>query len=535
VQPRDGLDQDAVTGRWDILPWDLDHTLGNHCCFVNSNFVTPAEPGDRINNVMAALLAVPEWRDMYFRRLRTVVNDTLATGRMEALYDARVAPAQPEITMDFATWPYKSTQTYANQRTSLFNAIQGRRTVFANDARVPGNQPAAPNIVINEIQPALAGASTDFVELSNPSTTTAIDVSGWSITGGINLTIQPGAVILPGSTMTFVANDPAFRSTYGSTAFVGGTYTGDLPASATLTLSRPDASVADTLTYGGAGWPDTSTGRSLELTNPALDNSLPTSWAASTRPFGSPSAANGGPAAGNAPGAPTIGTTTVGNMSATVRWTAPANTGGSAISGYKIQVLDAANAQVGVLRTASPSATSTVVTGLTKGVPVHFVVSAINNAGPGPASGSSTAVTPPVTNVPGLPNIGNPTQGAVGGTLTATATWTPPASTGGSAITNYVVTALRMSSAAADATVLSSNVSPRLGPGIRSRQFTLVAGNYRFVVHQAAGMVSVQLDVTAAEALARMRAHAFLHDRLLIDVARDVVTRQLMFTEDLEQ
>ena len=43
---------------------------------------------------------------------------------------------------------------------------------------------------------------------------------------------------------------------------------------------------------------------------------------------------------------------------------------------------------------------------------------------------------------------------------------------------------------------------------------------------------SVQLDVTAAEALARMRAHAFVHDRLLIDVARDVVTRQLMFTED---
>src|SRR4029079_19029987 len=160
-------------------------------CFVNSNFVTPAEPGDRINNVMAALLAVPEWREMHSCRLRTVVNDTLATGRMEALYDARVAPAQPEITMDFATWPYKSTQTYANQRTSLFNAIQGRRTVFANDARVPGNQPAAPNIVINEIQPALAGASTDFVELSNPSTTTAIDVSGWSITGGINLTIQP--------------------------------------------------------------------------------------------------------------------------------------------------------------------------------------------------------------------------------------------------------------------------------------------------------------------------------------------------------
>jgi hypothetical protein len=477
------LSQEPDTGRWKIIPWDLDHTWGNTCCGVTSNFVTPAETGDKTSELMRAILAVPEWRTMYFRRLRTVVNQVLATGVPEALYDAKVGPAQPESTLDLARWPRQNgSATYAGLRSSLFNALQARRNAFANDARVPGNQPAAPNIVINEIQPALAGNSTDFVELYNPSTTTAIDLSGWTIAGGINLTIQPGAVILPGSTMTFVADDPTFRATYGSTAFVGGVYTGDLPASATLTLNRPDASVANTVTYGGAGWPDTSTGASLELTNPALDNSLPTSWAASTRPFGSPSAANGGPAAGATPGAPTIGSTTAGNMSATARWTAPGSIGGSAISGYKIQVLDATNTQVGALRNASPSATSLVVTGLAKGVPVHFLVSAINNAGPGPASAPSTTVTPPVTNTPGPPVIGNPTQGAAGGTLTATATWTPPTSTGGSAITNYVVTALRMSSTAADATVLSSNVSPRLGAGIRSRQFTLIAGNYRFVV-----------------------------------------------------
>ena len=38
------------------------------------------------------------------------------------------------------------------------------------------------------------------------------------------------------------------------------------------------------------------------------------------------------------------------------------------------------------------------------------------------------------------------------------------------------------STSAADATVLSSNASARLGASARSRQFTLVAGNYRFVV-----------------------------------------------------
>jgi hypothetical protein len=57
---------------------------------------------------------------------------------------------------------------------------------------------------------------------------------------------------------------------------------------------------------------------------------------------------------------------------------------------------------------------------------------------------------------------------------------------------------------------------------------------YRAEVHQAAGMVSVQLDISAAEALARLRAHAFVHSQLLVDVARDVVVRRLAFTEDME-
>ena len=56
----------------------------------------------------------------------------------------------------------------------------------------------------------------------------------------------------------------------------------------------------------------------------------------------------------------------------------------------------------------------------------------------------------------------------------------------------------------------------------------------RAEIHQATGMVSVQLDVSAPEALARMRAHAYVHNRLLIDVARDVVSRRLAFTEGME-
>lgn len=54
-------------------------------------------------------------------------------------------------------------------------------------------------------------------------------------------------------------------------------------------------------------------------------------------------------------------------------------------------------------------------------------------------------------------------------------------------------------------------------------------GNFQYVVHQAAGMVSAQLDVTVAQALVRLRAHAFGNQRLLPDIAADVVSRRLRF------
>ena len=51
--------------------------------------------------------------------------------------------------------------------------------------------------------------------------------------------------------------------------------------------------------------------------------------------------------------------------------------------------------------------------------------------------------------------------------------------------------------------------------------------DFHFVVHNAAGMVSVQLKVSVTEALIRLRAYAFSNDRMLADVAEDVVARRL--------
>jgi AmiR/NasT family two-component response regulator len=48
-------------------------------------------------------------------------------------------------------------------------------------------------------------------------------------------------------------------------------------------------------------------------------------------------------------------------------------------------------------------------------------------------------------------------------------------------------------------------------------------------VHQATGMILVQLDTTATIAYSRLQAYAFAEGRTVLSVARDVVTGTLAF------
>lgn len=129
------------------------------------------------------------------------------------------------------------------------------------------------------------------------------------------------------------------------------------------------------------------------------------------------------------PGAPTIGTATAGNASASVAFTAPASNGGAAITGYT------ATSSPGGL-TGTGAASPITVSGLTNGTAYTFTVTATNSEGTGSASAASNSVTPSV-------GATAPAQvtGLTLGTATSTTqplTWTAP-SDGGSAITDYVV------------------------------------------------------------------------------------------------
>jgi hypothetical protein len=75
--------------------------------------------------------------------------------------------------------------------------------------------------------------------------------------------------------------------------FVGGQYSGGLKDAEQIDLTRPDGTLADSVNYGGAGWPAvTGQAHSLELTNLTADNNNGANWRLSGSAMGSPGATN---------------------------------------------------------------------------------------------------------------------------------------------------------------------------------------------------------------------------------------------------
>ena len=96
-------------------------------------------------------------------------------------------------------------------------------------------------------------------------------------------------------------------------------------------------------------------------------------------------------AAATAPGAPTIGASTAGDGYATTTATAPASSGTSPITSYKVYQVGV-SASIGSV--AAGQALTFTKTGLPNGTPVQFQWSAVSNAGEGDRSAASAAVTP---------------------------------------------------------------------------------------------------------------------------------------------
>lgn len=154
-----------------------------------------------------------------------------------------------------------------------------------------------PNLVLNEVHynPCTdQGDDTqwEFFEIYNAEAT-SVDLSGYVISQGIDFTFWPGTTIAAGEYIIVA---------YDSTSYTGNGYqvfqwlSGGLSNDGeTLELSDAFGNVVDAVTFNDASpWPTSPDGNcaSLELIDPALDNSLAENWQASFVNDGTPGAVN---------------------------------------------------------------------------------------------------------------------------------------------------------------------------------------------------------------------------------------------------
>ncbi|MFQ5652268.1 MAG: choice-of-anchor D domain-containing protein [bacterium] len=159
-----------------------------------------------------------------------------------------------------------------------------------------GTSPFDSVVVINEIHynPATSQGSDrqlEFLELHNTSETD-VDLAGFAFSAGINHTFQAGDTLRASSLLVLASDSTSYP---GSIQWTSGNLvnTGEL-----LKLLDAGGALVDSVRYGVAlPWPSepNGAGPSLELRDPALNNSLAENWQASLIPGGTPGAENSNP------------------------------------------------------------------------------------------------------------------------------------------------------------------------------------------------------------------------------------------------
>ncbi len=343
---------------------------------------------------------------------------------------------------------------------------------------VTATVPSAPQSVT-----ATAGNGQVTVTWTAPASTGGSAITGYTVTPYIGTTAQASTKLGASAISTIIkslTNGTAYTFTVAATNGVGtgATATSALVTPATLpgapqnvtatagngqvtvTWAAPasnggSAIVGYTVTpyIGTAAQAPTSVGPStVSTTITGLTNGTKYTFKVlATNGVGAgPVATSAAVTPATVPGVPQSVTATAGNGQVTVTWTAPASTGGSAITGYTVTPYIGTTAQASTKLGAS--AISTIIKSLTNGTAYTFTVAATNGVGTG-ATATSALVTP--ATLPGAPQ--NVTATAGNGQVTVT--WAAPASNGGSAIVGYTVTPYIGTAAQAPTSVGPSTVS----------------------------------------------------------------------------
>ena len=238
------------TGEWAILPWDVNLSWGRN--WVDSigyfsdilyqtnvlNFYDPVQQSKASNRLFDLFFSTPAFRQMYLRRLRTLMDTILmptGTPASQLVLEPIIRHAedlmQPtnltpsDAILDFAAWgpPWGDTnlsilRTEAERTISTH--LAGRRSFLysspnatLNGDHVPSAQPANAAVYFAswDYSPLSGNLNEQYVELRNTNSY-AVDVSNWQVTGAIDYKFRGGTVIPAGGSLYLAPNVNAFRA-----------------------------------------------------------------------------------------------------------------------------------------------------------------------------------------------------------------------------------------------------------------------------------------------------------------------------------
>jgi len=283
------------SGEWLYLPWDKDLTFGKNWSsqkgslddllyyyYIWDGFSGPSDPDHPLytysnNRLFLAMHEFSDTKEMYLRRLRTVMDELLqppgtpyAQKEYEQHIDEMVTQMAPDVALDYDLWcnpwDYGEDQSFAQAigylKSEFLDPIRTFLFVTHNvgsGGMIPDSQPASPAIDIDpnvEYNPASANQDEEYIRLINPNAY-AVDISGYELTDAVRFTFRPGTVIIAGGDLYVSPDVSAFRGrstspTGGEGLFVQGNYAGHLSSwGETINLLDTDANLVDTITYPG--------------------------------------------------------------------------------------------------------------------------------------------------------------------------------------------------------------------------------------------------------------------------------------------
>ncbi|MBL9170576.1 MAG: lamin tail domain-containing protein [Verrucomicrobiales bacterium] len=235
------------TKEWSIFPWDKDWSFGvegdggqhlHHPFF--GDRAHSKDNADQWNVLWTVLFNDPRPREMYLRRLRTLMDDLLqppGTPSATGFFEQRVRSLSTNLSRPGPIPGNSDVLSYfPTRRNDLFSRYNVAGGGTPQNAVVPFEQPTSADISFGEIEsfPASGNQDEEYVQLVNPNGF-ALDLSGWKVSGGIEFEFHPGTVIGPSETMYLSPNVAAFRARTtgprgGQGLFVQGNYSRRLSA-----------------------------------------------------------------------------------------------------------------------------------------------------------------------------------------------------------------------------------------------------------------------------------------------------------------